>query len=396
MSPCDVKTMPARTPPHAQWAAGLHIATFRAEPLVRPPLLRGLLCAALLCVCLAAPSASGAEPKDPLLRAYTSAPGEKRDLLRECDRRLRAIRFKALSSSAEQDWGADQDVRWLLAHRIPAVLAMEQELQRGATGRHLGALLYLTERLGHRRLTRELPALLSRAGTDEDRFQLLHILAELRSDEALKALGAFLRGAESWTSERLVCEAARGLSLTGDERYLPLIRAAGRLVSSPAGAVRLAAARHRCGDPGAVSELLKSLRDESADPAAVISALRALADRPVAEAVPDLAALAVRAQDAPVAEAAIAALMQTTGYDAPSGEIPGESARQEDVTDDADAEKQEGPDAALGRWGSTARPKREEVVQRILEWWQNERAGAVAPTIWDVQKLAPGSNAKPY
>ncbi len=114
---------------------------------------------------------------------------------------------------------------------------------------------------------------------------------------ALKSLKDFLAAATPKTPEPLVCAACEGIGERSKTTELPALLAAQKLVHSPLGFMRLAAARLQCGDPTAQEEMLAVLTDKAAKPELRTFVLGFLADHPIESTSPMLADLAVDAQD---------------------------------------------------------------------------------------------------
>ncbi|NLW50483.1 MAG: hypothetical protein GXY85_06520 [Candidatus Brocadiaceae bacterium] len=284
-----------------------------------------------LLACLVPVRAGEAPEPDILWSSYARGTAPRRALLEESVRRVGRIRTDAESGAA---WQTGEDVRWLLGHRLVAVLVVEQELEKGPSGTYAGALATLALRLGHRRLLQRLPGLLKAARTDADRLQALRVLSDLRTPEAIRALQGYLQAEHAAPVEALICEAARGLGLGRDPAHLPVLEAAGRLVTSPAGRTQLAMARYRCGDPAACAELVAATGDESLDMDLRAAVPGVLAERPSPQVLTDLAAMAV--SDRPqIADAAFQALLEAlvpSDAQAPASQDPPEPAEAgEDV-----------------------------------------------------------------
>ena len=309
--------------------------------------------------------------EDLLWRAYADGRPEKRALLGECQERMARIRGRASAALEEPDWNRDTDVQWLLSHRTPATLALEREFHRKYSGYQLEALAHMTVALGGRRLTKRLPGLLRAATSTRSRLRVLQVMADLRDEECLAALEQFVMRADWGTPEELICEAARGLSLTRDRKYRVALVRARALVESEAAGVRLAAARYRCGEPVMAGYVLDVLKQKDADPALQLFALDFFMENPDQEAVPTLAALAAANPDERVAARAFEALMHTTGYGVPPAEIPAYPSDAPPADEAAEEGPPSGhalPEAVEPRTQTREQRKRE--VRSILRWWE--------------------------
>jgi len=321
-----------------------------------------------LALCACGVASLGAAPRgDVLRRVYTEGPPEKRALLTECRHRLERIRARAGGAQTAPDWGTDPDVRWLLANRAAATLAVEPELQGQPEGRYLEALLYLTRALGSRRLVRCLPGLLERSLTSEARLLVLRTMATVGDSRCMEALEAYLETAEWNTPDALLCAAAEGLSLTRDERYLPLLERVAAKVVSPESSLRLAGARFRCGDELMGEVILSALQDEETAPALRLWAIGFAAENRMQDAVPVLAQIAVESSSEELAEAALRALIEASGYATPP---PAEKlVLEEEPAEGAQEQAATAADAALR---PRAPEERRKLVSVIMEWRRRE------------------------
>jgi HEAT repeat protein len=326
--------------------------------------------AGALLVLWAAPLARAAD-QGALWRAYAAGPPARRQLLEQCRQRLDRIKAKA-RQEAPPDWATDEDVRWLLAHRIPAVLAVEEQLQREEVpDGYLVALVDIARLLGHRRLLSRMPRLLQSAETTRARRKVLKALGDLGTPEAVVTLREFLKAAGPTTPDELIGEAARGLGLARDGAHLPLLGAAARQVQSPMAKARVTVGLHRCGAPAALAELLEMLRSSETPKPVRLFVLQFLEEERVPEAVPLLAEMATGEADAEVTVAALRALMSTTGYrDPPAAHLikPWD-------------EGQEGPtgpgeDESARRLAEMSPGERDELVEKVLRRWRRRLSQA--------------------
>ena len=308
--------------------------------------------------------------QDLLWRAYSQGSPENKALLAESLARMASVRQKALTATQEPDWNADADVQWLMSHRIPTMLVVEQEYDRQHEGFQIEAMVHMTVGLGAARLTKHLPALLQEANTEHARMKVLRVMADLRDKGSVAALERFLTSADATTPEDQICQAARGLSLTRDGKHqAALIRASGMVVSEPA-RTRLAAARYLCGEAEMAQRILDVLDKKDADRAARFAALDFFAENPLQKAVPSLADLAARSEDGPVAARAWEVLLHTTGYSVPPPELrerPADAQRA-----DASAEEDKRPAGSLPEPAEMAklpRAERDKYAMSILKWW---------------------------
>ena len=256
-----------------------------------------LVVACLILQTLATPAALAAE--DPLWLSFEAGSDQRAALLKECGQRLDQLKATATKSGPlgpGADWSADEDVRWLLTNRTPAVLCIGRELDVNQPDPYLAALVWTSARLGHRDLLVKLPGALAKADTDRrDRSSSMCWPTFARRQPS--DLEKFLNEATGKTPEALVCAACEGLGHTRDSARLPLIVKSGRFVQTPSGRVHLAAARQECGDATAGDELVAALRDEKTAPEVRVFVLVFLADHPMESASPAVADVAVSVQD---------------------------------------------------------------------------------------------------
>jgi hypothetical protein len=263
-------------------------------------------------------------------------------------------------------------VRWLLNHRTPTGLVLARQLDEDPSGPYLAVLTGLAERLGYLEATRKLPSLLGKARNDADRLVVLHTLANVRTAEAVQTLLVFLRTAKKGTPEALICEAARGLGETRDERNVPALRVCLPFVSTPLGKAQLATALLQCGDETALAGLLAPLREPEPDDALCRYVLGVLPDFRSTEALGELAKFAIEADDPALAEAGYVALQRATGAMDPMASAthePEEGQGQPAGPPVAGTEGQENEAKPLD-WGGASRDERQDVVQSLLEQWR--------------------------
>ena len=335
-----------------------------------------LVVACLILQTLATPAALAAE--DTLWLSYAAGSDQRAALLKECGQRLDQLKATATKSGPlgpGADWSADEDVRWLLTNRTPAVLCIGRELDVDQPDPYLAALVWTSARLGHRDLLVKLPGTLAKADTDETRQVIIQVLADLRSPPAVQSLEKFLNEATEKTPEALVCAACEGLGHTRDSAHLPLIVKSGRWVQTPSGRVHLAAARQECGDATAGDELVDALRDEKTAPEVRVFVLVFLADHPMESASPAVADVAVSVQDEALAQLALDVLMKLTGYDLsvtdqPAADAAPAAAEKTAVAEkatDAQAKAPEGPKPE--DFAKLSKEDRKKVTTKILDWW---------------------------
>jgi hypothetical protein len=268
------------------------------------------------------------------------------------------------------DWSADENVRWLLANRMPAVLCIGRELDVNQPDPYLAALVWTSARLGHRDLQVKLPDTLAKADTDEARLIIIQVLADLRTPQAIQALEKYLKTVTEKTPERLICAACEGLGHTRDSTHLPLILKSEQFVRSPAGRVHMAAARQECGDPTASDQVLDVLRDEKSAPELRAFVLVFLADHPMASASPVVADAAVNAQDEELAQLALDVLLKLTGYDLRLTEPPAAADAAPPATQ---AKAPAGP--KLEDFAKLSKEDRKKVTTEVLDWWHAHPEG---------------------
>jgi len=319
------------------------------------------------------PLAEGNESRDLLWRVYTEGSQEKKAVLTECFHRLLKVKRRAELATEPVNWGEDPEIAWLLQHRIPTMLAVERELEGGPDAPHLQALIYLTKAIGSRRLLRHLPELLKRTYSTMARLQILRAMSDLRDRGSLAALEGFLSGADSSTPGLLVAEAARGLGLTRNKDYLPLLRVASRMVRSQAESLRMAGAQYRCGDSQIAQRILSVLRDDEADMELRLWAVHFVAEEPVSGVVPVLAELAAESSSEEMSSSALRALVLASGYGVPPGS---ELLEQKPTQSSEEGTAQEGETtAALPGEGPErlSEKERKKLVQAIMRWWREHQ-----------------------
>lgn len=199
------------------------------------------------------------------------------------------------------------------------MLVIEREIERQPRGRHLEAILYLVVHVGNTRIRRYLPALFQVARSQRERYRVMQAMADLHGHESIRFIEQFLSEADAQTPECLLCEAARGLGLTGRRKFQPLLRRAATLVQSPEARLRMAAARWRCGDPTAGRAILTVLQDEEAGRELRLWALDFLVENALPEAAPVLTDIAGESKDDEIGTRALRALIRATGYAKPPG-----------------------------------------------------------------------------
>jgi len=326
----------------------------------------------LILQALAVSSAFAAE--DPLLLSYSASSEQHVALLKECAQRLDLVKATATKSGPGVDWSADENVRWLLANRMPAFLRIERELDADQPGPYLAALVWISARLGQSELVAKLPGTLAKADTDEARLVIIQVLADVRSPAAIQSLEKFLKGATAKTPEALVVAACEGLGHTRDAAHLALIVRSAQFVHSPAGRVHMAAARQECGDPIAADQLLDVLRDGNSAPELRAFVLVFLADHPLPSASPVVADAAVNEQDESLAQLGLDVLMKLTGYDMTLTEPPAKAAAP---SPGADAKTPAGP--KLEDFAKLSKEDRTKLTTEVLDWWHAHPQGVVKP-----------------
>ncbi len=189
------------------------------------------------CLFLALCLAVGAQAaEDPLWTAYTAGPPARVKALSDCADHLEKLRATAAEKGPGANWALDADVRFLLAHRTPASLAIGRELTKDQPDPYLAALVWTAGRLGHRELLGELPGTLARANSDAGRLCIINVLARLDTPQALKSMEDFLAAATPKTPEPLICALCEGIARTGKTIELTRLLAAAEAGALPAGA----------------------------------------------------------------------------------------------------------------------------------------------------------------
>lgn len=326
-----------------------------------------LVVACLILQALATPAVLSAE--DPLWLSFAAGSDQHAAQLKECAQRLDQLKATATKKGPGADWSADDNVRWLLANRMPAVLSIGRELDADQPDPYLAALVWTSARLGHRDLLAKLPGTLAKADTDETRQVIIQVLADLRSPQAVQSLEKFLNAATEKTPEALVCAACEGLGHTRDSAHLPLIVKSARFVQTPSGRVHMAAARQECGDATAGDELVDALRDEKSAPDLRVFVLVFLADHPMESASPAVADVAVGVQDEALAQLALDVLMKLTGYDLCVTDQPAADAGPAATEKTADAQEKAPEGPKLEDFAKLSKEDRKKVTTKILDWW---------------------------
>ncbi len=319
--------------------------------------------------------ASG-EASDILWRAYSQGPAEKQELLKQAQKQLDLLQAKALDGKAGPTWHKVSEVRWLLNHRMPAVLVIERELQEPPSGRCLDATLHLILRLGHSRLTSKLPHLLKTVESAEDKQRVMTVLGNLRTEACVETLQDFLKNADAETEEELVCEAARGLGLTEDPKHLPLLRQVTSQVEPPIAIARLLAARHRCKDPKAGARLRKMLHRKEVPQKFRLELLNVLRRVQLEEMLPDLTDLALKAANEQLRTAAFKCMVDIVGYrnftrvakDQTEEDNPGGSKSTSTGTEPETAASL----TPVERYRKADAAKRREMVAEVTEFWKKK------------------------
>jgi hypothetical protein len=323
------------------------------------------------CVCVAA-VARGDEPQDPLRAVYTAGPADKQAVLAEARERLQGLKERSKAATEATDWRQDPDFQWLLEHRIPGMLAVEEELEGRPGEPYLGALMDLTAALGNDRLSRHLPGLLARTYEPDARARVLRAMADAREAGCEAALERFLRACSEETPEALVCEAARGLGLSGREQHLPLLQGVTPLVRSDLGVMMLAAARYRCGEEQAAGVIAPVLTRKDAPRGLQQYAVGFLSRNSVPQAVEPLGHFAAECTDERLAMQALMALIKTTGFGVPSAARWVELTRQERGEEGGGAaDRPAGSPQDEESRGLTS-DERRELAEVILAWWADQ------------------------
>jgi hypothetical protein len=298
--------------------------------------------------------------------------------------RVKSLRRKARRKS-DPDWTGDPDVRWLKNHRIVAGLAIRRELSRHPEGPPLRAVLYLVRSVGPRGTTEMLPDLLLSAKNTADRLAIVSLMADLRDPVLLDALQKLLSNRSPNLSQRVICEAARGLGLSGRKKYLPILRKAQNRVSSDSGRLQVSGACYRCGAEEMVRPLIEALAGKKTPIETRLWALKFFARDPHEDAIPVMARLCAEAPSPDLADYAYEQLVEATGY-APPPPAPG---REENQEKNAMPERPVSPedlqteteDQTQRKWERTKLSElepeeRREQIRRVIGWWKNNRGAS--------------------
>jgi hypothetical protein len=304
------------------------------------------------------------ENTDFLWRAYAQGSGQKQELLRDAYKNLLNLKAAAEQGQPASQWATSPNARWLMSYRTPAMLVVKRELERDAAGRYLEVLVHLAEMLGHRALTRKLPDLLSRAVTVGARGRILEALARMRGRESREALRKFLKNADETTPASHICTAARGLSQSGREEYLPLLRRMSELVETKETRLCLAAARYSCGEERMLEGLRDVLRQGDASERIMRSVLDFIEKKRPPNSVGLVASYALQAKEDELADRAVEVLRSMTGFRQLPGETAPEITEFRRPSDDPEAFEPEEERHADGA------SRRRAQVRKILTWWE--------------------------
>jgi len=312
--------------------------------------------------------------EDGLRKAWTRQP-ERARVLAEAAARLAnlAERWPAHGQSP-RNLAADPDLRWLLDHPVPAYLTLDSVLSSGPTGARRSAALYVAGRLHWRPLGKYLPGLLAASATKEQKLEVLQCMAALRDPASLKALEAFLRAAPKGTDQELLMAALRGIGLTGQRRYAPLIRQTAARLSSPAAQFAACRLALICGDADALGRCAQFLKVKDSRLQAEV--IRFLGQNFNDQTMTALAQFAAEQADQALSVTAIRAIIQGSGCAEPAP--GGEPAEKEETAGEPEAPPPPpGPPEAAVDWLpqdlSKASPaERRKAVADLLLWWERE------------------------
>ena len=359
--------------------------------------------AALLVVAVLAAQASWAGNERARQIWLRRSPGN-REAFEEAQLRLDSLRRAEWPADPQQVMN-DEDLRWLLANRVPSYMLLDRVLAEQPTGRRLRAALRVTAGLGHRSLGQYLPELLRRAGPGEERLAVIKCMAALRDAHSLRALHQLLsntRRVREGFEEECVAAAARGLGLSGDPQYLRVLTRVSHMVRSAQARLEFAKARYRCGDEKAMAMISHMLKSGDLTVEVKLEVVEFLTIRLNPDAVELLAELAITADDEQLSVRATSALLNVTAYGLP---VPGSDpdlvdvegsealvrVKQEEGEPELGAGLEEdepaGPRALLGPdIEKLSVEERTKLAKEVVAWW-DEKGEALAESLKEARSM---------
>ena len=195
-----------------------------------------------------------------LRKAWTIRDQDKAALLAEASTRLAELVTRWPSEPKLRNAPLrDDNVRWLLRNRMATYLVLDAELAKKPQGPARTVQLYLASRLRWRSLGQYLPPLLDECKTDAERLEVVQCMAAVRDAKSLQAMGKLLEAHKPDGNEGLLIAAVRGLGLSRQPVYLPVVQSARRKAKGPAARLAVAQAAVRCGDPAAMAQVAECL-----------------------------------------------------------------------------------------------------------------------------------------
>lgn len=236
-------------------------------------------------------------------------------------------RFAALTqrwpedAALRADPGKDPDVRWFLAHAMPAYLTLDSELAKPPDGATRSVALSVAAQLRWRNLGQYLPELLQGSKTDAERLEVLACMGALRDRDSVLAMKAFLR-TKAAAREELAVAAVRGLGHTRLPDQLEAVNAARAAFKTPSARLAGSEAAFLCGDAAALAEIGQALQNTQLPESLRLEAVRVLCENFSDEALSYLCSAAVAAPSEALAVRALEGAIAASGYGQAPPETP--------------------------------------------------------------------------
>jgi len=346
----------------------------------------------LAALCVGAVAAQFCEAGEGLLReVWKRRHPQKAQQLEQARQHLRSLADMCGKTDVGSAALRSDPMKWLRAHPEVAYALADEELARRPEGDRRQAVLLLTRTLGRKELGNYLPPLLRTAITNTEKLAVIRTMAALGDTTSLNALESLLKQSSPDADEEVSAAAVRGLGLSADERYLPLIQRVRASFNSDRAHLSGARAAYRCGASDAMQEIARFLRlpDNSEDVTALKDeAMEFMTQHFNERLVAPLADLILRTDNEKVAVQAMRSLIAGTGYAAPDPQTLSAPAAQPSPKDLYDPRKPDteqspasdglGPPAAASPRGippdlGVLTPgQRQELVDKIVQWWHKK------------------------
>jgi len=320
-----------------------------------------------------------------LRQAWTIRDQDKAALLAEANTRLAELVQRWPSEPKLRNAPLrDDNVRWLLRNRMATYLVLDAELAKKPQGPARTVQLYLASRLRWRSLGQYLPPLLDECKTDAERLEVVQCMAAVRDAKSLQAMGKLLEAHKPDGNEGLLIAAVRGLGLSRQLVYLPVVQSARRKAKGPAARLAVAQAAVRCGDPAAMAQVAECLKTPTIPPELQLEAIWFLCENFDDQALRLLSSAALTMPDDELAAEAARALIVATRYGQGGAEeklmlepppipiAPGtEQPPAAEAPTDGSARGSVPPGLVpdIGQMGSR---ERGELVHRVVAWWETK------------------------